>query len=385
MVATTNPRKLIDKLELAKKQLNNTKSREEQMAIYAYINLLDDSIKLVLHEELNNEKKDYTNDKRDKSFDKKFYAHETKIIQDFLLYRDFHRKFFESLQKKTEHELRKVDYIEYHHTTITEDEFYGIFFDFMNRIGLSKLFDKFVKNDRIYTTEGSIDNNTFAYTLFNAITKDSDMFVDGLEHDLFSMYNLAHEFGHIYDLNNFNEDIRNYNRYFYQSFNGEAISKTFERLFVDYLIEQNIFPDETKFMLYNMLYMNYDYALCAYIIPLLPDEKIINNLYTKLSPTKILKLVEHHFSRNDRVGDFVYNFSKLDIKETYTYAYGDVYSLFLKERIKEDNYSLDCLKEFFEFRSKAFKPEMLDKMNINPKEYVKLYKKDTDLLKKMSI
>ena len=252
----------------------------------------------------------------------------------------------------------------------------------MNQIGLSKLFDKFVKNARIYTTDGSIDKNTLAYTLFNAISKDSDMFVDGLGHNIFSMYNLAHEFGHIYDLNNFNENSEKYNRYFYQSFNGETISKTFERLFIDYLIDKKILIKDTAFYLYNMLYMNYDYALCAYIIPLLPDQKIINNSYTKLTPTKILKLVEHHFSRNDRVEDFVNNFSKLDIKETYTYAYGDIYSLFLKERIKEDNYSLDCLKEFFEFRSKAFEPEMLDKMNINPKEYVKLYKKDTEWLKK---
>ena len=58
MIATTNPRKLIDKLELAKKQLNNTKSREDQMAIYAYINLLDDSISLLNHEPPKDENRD---------------------------------------------------------------------------------------------------------------------------------------------------------------------------------------------------------------------------------------------------------------------------------------------------------------------------------------
>lgn len=383
MIKTENPKKLYEKLELAKRQLKNAKSREEIMAISNYIYLLNDSIGLVSPtiESITN-KIDYLDGKTNEKMDKKYFTHEGKMIRNYLSQKEFHENFFERLYKKTSHLISSVEDDEYSGiTTLTEEEYYNIFFEFMNKLGLAKYFDKYVKGKRIYKTKDSYEN-TLGFTLFNPLTKDSDIFIGDLEYDIFSMFTLAHEFGHIYDLNNFDEDIETYNEYFYQSFNGETISKTFERLFVDFLIENNILVDEAKDQMFDMINYNYEYILSSYILSLIPDILLIDNSYLELSPTRIYKLVERYFNKKRHVRKFINKCCDLELKETYTYSYGDVYSLFLKDRIKQDDYNLDSLKEFFEFRSKIFDPSMLDRLNINPKSYVKLYKKDIELLRK---
>lgn len=385
MIKTEDPKKLCEKLEIAKRQLKNAKSREEIMAISNYMYLLDDSIGLVSPSiESFTNKNEYLDTKTNGVMDKKYFTHEGKMMRNYLSQKEFHEKFFERLHKKTSHLIDSIDEDDYSGITpLTEEEYYNIFFEFMNKIGLAKYFDKYVRGRRIYKTKDSYEN-TLGYTLFNPITKDSDIFIGDLEYDIFSMFTLAHEFGHIYDLNNFNEDVEKYNEYFYQSFNGEAVSKTFERLFLDFLIENNILVSEAKDQMFDMINYNYEYILSSYIISLIPDILLIDNSYLKLSPTKIYKLVERYFTDKRNVRRFINKCCDLEVKETYMYAYGDVYSLFLKDRIKQDNYSLDSLGEFFEFRSEAFNPSMLDKLNIDPKKYVKLYKKDIDLLKKQS-
>lgn len=383
MIKTENPKKLYEKLELAKRQLKNAKSREEIMAISNYIYLLNDSIGLVSPtiESITN-KIDYLDGKTNEKMDKKYFTHEGKMIRNYLSQKEFHENFFERLYKKTSHLISSVEDDEYSGiTTLTEEEYYNIFFEFMNKLGLAKYFDKYVKGKRIYKTKDSYEN-TLGFTLFNPLTKDSAIFIGDLEYDIFSMFTLAHEFGHIYDLNNFDEDIKTYNEYFYQSFNGETISKTFERLFVDFLIENNILVDEAKDQMFDMINYNYEYILASYIISLIPDILLVDDSYLELSPTKLYKLVERYFSKKNHVRKFINKCSDFELKETYTYAYGDVYSLFLRDRIKQDNYSLDSLKEFFEFRSELFNPEMLEKLRIDSKGYVKLYKKDIELLKK---
>ena len=383
MIKTEDPKKLYEKLEIAKRQLKNAKSREEIMAISNYIYLLDDSIGLVSPDiETITNKIDYLDGKTNEKMDKKYFTHEGKMIRNYLSQKEFHEKFFERLYKKTSHLISSLEDDEYSGiTSLTEEEYYNIFFEFMNKIGLAKYFDKYVKGKRIYKTKDSYEN-TLGFTIFNPLTKDSDIFIGDLEYDIFSMFTLAHEFGHIYDLNNFDEDIETYNEYFYQSFNGETISKTFERLFVEFLIENNILVDEAKDQMFDMINYNYEYILSSYIISLIPDILLIDNSLRDISPTKIYKLVERYFNKKRHVRKFINKCCDLEVKETYTYSYGDVYSLFLKDRIKQDDYNLDSLKEFFEFRSKIFDPSMLDRLNINPKSYVKLYKKDIELLKK---
>jgi len=383
MIITDNPKNLKEKLELAKRQIKNAKTREEVLALSNYIYDLDESIAAIDPTYTPKDKLSFLNDKKNEVLDKKFGVHMDKLMRNFLENKEFHNNFFEIIYKKTDHDKKRIkeeDDIEI--TTLSEDDYYNIFYEFMSKMGLEKYFDRFIKNKRIYTTSKSFDETTLGSTAFNPITKDSDIFVDGLEYDIFSMFTLAHEFGHVYDLNRFDGNINDWNTYFYQSFNGEVVSKTFERLFVDFLIKNNIQVPEAKTLLCDMLDANYEFAKASYIISLIPDRYLLDDSYLELSPAQVYKLVGRYFSKNDKVRKFINKCSSLDIKDTFQYSYGDVISMILSNRIKNSDYNLDALGEFFEFRRKPFETEMLDRLRVTPDRYVKLYKKDTEWLKK---
>lgn len=384
MIETTSTKILYEKLSIASRQFKNAKSREERIALSNYIYCLLDSIKIVSNEEIDPILKDiYGNYKNITLFNKKIDGHLDKVLRNFVISKDFHKDFFEKMFRKTTKRIKFLEEDEYSGiTTLSEGDFYNIFFEFMSKLGLSKYFDKFVKDHRIYNTNVQFDINTFGYTLFNPISKDSDIFIEGLEYDIFSMYILAHEFGHVYDLNHFNNNIADYNKYVYESFNGEAISKTFERLFIDFLLDNNILVDEAKDQLFDMINYNYEYIVSSYIISLLPDILLIDGSYQDLSRTKIYKLVERNFKEKNSIRKFINKSCNFDVSETFTYSYGDIYSIFLKEMVKNNDYKLDVLEEIFEYRNSLFKEEMLNKFNITPDNYVKLYEKDIDILKK---
>ena len=270
-------------------------------------------------------------------------------------------------------------------TDLSEDDYYNILFEFMNKIGLAKYFDKYVRGKRIYSSKLELINGASGIGLYNPISKDSDIVIDRMEYDIFSMCSLAHEFGHIYDMNHFSESIECYNNHTFQTFNDEVVSKTFERLFLDYLIENNILSEEAKDILFDFYDCSYQFILTAYILTLIPDKYIIDSSYVNLSPTQIYKLVERYFSRNDPIKRNIHeNCKVIKIHETYKYAYGDIFSLIFKDRIKIDGYNLNQLDEFFKYRGEPFSPEILEKLNINKDAYEKKKKKDIELLKKKS-
>ena len=391
-IISDNPKNLLEKLELAKKQLENTKSREEKLAIWYYIYQLEKIIPCVDPEIVFEEITD-KDTKINNIVDKKCDVKAEKMIKNFIIYKDFHKYFLEGIQRKNAHELRSLNrYLENNDmntyssiTDLSEDDYYNILFEFMNKIGLAKYFDRYIKGKRIYSSEKALVNGASAVLLYNPITKDSDIVVDRMEYDIFTMCSLTHEFGHIYDMNHFSRGIECYNNHTFQTFNDEAVSKTFERLFLDYLIENNVLKEEARDILFDIYDGNYQFILTSYIISLIPDKYIIDGSYTNLSPTKIYKLVERHFSRNDPIKRNINTYGKnINIHEIYKYAYGDILSLVFKGRIKEDNYNLDSLDEFFEYRGEPFSPEILKKLGVNKKAYVKLYKKDIELLKKQS-
>ena len=391
-IISNNPNNLLEKLDIAKKQFENVKSREEKLAIWWYIYQLEMTIPSVFPKIAFEEITDKDN-KINSIIDKKACVKEKKMMENFLQYKDFHKVFLEGIQRNDAHQLRSLNrYLKEHNmntyasiTDLSEDEYYNILFEFMNKIGLAKYFDKYVRGKRIYSSKKPLVTGATALGLYNPITKDSDIVVDRMEFDIFTMNSLTHEFGHIYDMNHFSEDIECYNNHTFQTLNDEAVSKTFERLFLDYLIENNILREEAKDILFDFYDCSYQFILTAYIISLIPDKYIKDESYKNLSPTIIYKLVEKYFSRNDSIKRNINTYCKdINIHEIYKYAYGDILSLIFKERIKEDNYSLDSLDNFFEYRGESFSPELLKKLDINKKTYVKLYKKDIELLKKQS-
>ena len=386
MIATDSTKKLYEKLDIAKRQLKNAKSREEILAISKYICQIYGGIEDITKKKRKYSCKElYGSGKNKEVINSKLYEYNDKMRKNYLANKSFHNAFFESTYKRVSHEYSKVEEGCYaKETELSEDDFYNIFFEFMNSIGFSKCFDKFVKDDRIYNTQYNKETPTFAYSIYNPLTKDSDIFIEDVEYTLTRMFFIAHEFGHIYDLNNFNDGVESYNQYFYQSFNGETIPKLFERLFVDFLIEKEILLLEAKDLLFILATINFDYIAEAYITSLLPNISIYDGSYLQLKPKEVYNLVEKYFSRKDNIKKVIDTVNTFEIQETNSYAYGDIYSMYLKELVKENNGNLDCLKEFFKYRKDMFNTDIIKKYNISPQGYVKLYKKDIELLKKPS-
>lgn len=383
MIATDNPRKLLEKLEVAKKQLNNAKTREERMAISNYVYLLDDSIANVTLDYEPSEKTAFLPDEYNEELNRKYDDHNDRMLRNFIENKEFHRAFLEKIYKRVIRERAKMKKDVYTGVTeLTEDEFYNIFYDFMNKIGLAKCFEKFVKNKRIYTMARGISNQVLGYTLYNPITKDTDIFMNDLSYNVFSMTTLAHEFGHVYDFNKFNGNISDWNAYFYQSFYMEIIPRVFERLFIEYLVENKFYVPEAKISLYDMHKWNYEFILTSYLDTLIPDEYISDGSYQLLSSNRIYRLVEGNFKRKNEIREFIDECTSIEIRDNFQYAYADIVAMRLKEKIKKNDFDLGVLDEFVKTRGASFDPQIISKLKITPNQYVKLYKKDVELLRK---
>ena len=342
MIEVTNPKNLYKKVELAKKQLKNAKTKEEVVALTTYIEQLYASIGFVSVGDIASlDMKVFANKHHIKANNKKYIISKDKLIKNYLLQQDFHRYFFERVFQGINREMRSLGGDEYSPITeLSKDDYYTIFFEFMSSLGLSSLFDKYIKNQRIYSGVDD-DVNTLGFTIINPLTKEADVFVGDMQYDIYSMYVLAHEFGHVYDLCRLDGGAKGYNKYRIESFYQEITSKTFERLFIDFLLERNILNDETLDLMFDMNNWNYLYIFAAYIISLLPEEYIVNEEYIDMKRTQIYKMIKDRFNKKSNVKKVLNRMSDFqELQEDYSYAYGDVISMFFKERIKESDYSL---------------------------------------------
>lgn len=385
-IGCTDAENLYKKLELAKRQLKNAKNKDEVGAIITYIQQLYAAIGFVCLKDLCRlDGKRVSSKKHIKMNNKKYISLKEKCIDNYIEQQDFHRDFYKKIFTPVNREMQHLadnDYSDI--TNLSEDDFYSIFFDFMSSIGLSSLFDKFVKNRRIYSGADD-DIQTLGFTISNPYTKEADVFLYDMEYDLYSLHTLAHEFGHVYDSNRLSGTAKEFNNYRVTSFYQETISKTFERLFRDFLLKKNILRDETIDLSFDAANQDYLYILSAYLISLLPSNHIEYENYLDLSKTKLYKLTKDAFPKKSNVRKTINRMGELEeLQECYSYAYGNIFSLIFSEMIKDNDGKLDVLDEFLPYRAQLFDPMVLDKFDITPKRYVKLYKKDIEILKKDS-
>ncbi len=252
----------------------------------------------------------------------------------------------------------------------------------MQSLGLEKLFLNLVNNGQIYGVGDSLEENSAGYTIFNPFTHESFVFINFFDYSVDSMFTLAHEIGHVYDFDNFSENIKKNNIYQYQSLYKEVISRLFERLFVDYMLRNDIKSKAVIDILFDMESNNYDFLSSSYVFSLLDSEYIRYDRYKTLSSDELASLIKKGFKGYKKARNFLEEGMALDLDEDLTYFYGDIISMFLFERIKEDNYSLDSLKLFFEKCHGLFDVDSFMSVAGSSDKYLELYKKETKILVK---
>ena len=380
----TDTKKLYEEVTRGYNQLKSAKNSEERMALANYIGNLYRDISAVEDSCVHiKEKTIFGSRKNHQKFFKKLDLYEVKMLENFVLQKDFHADYFRTVLQGVEENFELIPDAERDkNTLLSREEYYAIFSEFMKSIKQSDLFDKFYKEGKIYSTVSDDNEKALGNTEYNPISGETNIFISDFNYDIHSMFTLAHEFGHAYDLSKFNESVENYNRYFYQSFYGEVFSKLFERLFVEYLIKNNILKNEAKDKLFEMELINYGYLLGSYILSLLDDKYLLANSYPYFSSEKIFELVKDSFIDEDYIKNFIDGSPYFDVLEDCRYAYGDILSMFLKIQIDNYGFDNDLIDEIFKFRSELFDSSMIDKYNLNPNRYNRLHRKEIKLSKK---
>ena len=171
-------------------------------------------------------------------------------------------------------------------------------------------------------------------TLYNPVTGESDILLNGFNYNVDSMFTLAHEMGHVYDgFRIFDDkDSERFLHYNFRSTYLEVISRLFERLFLDYLIKNNICREAALDKMVDMEINNHDYLVSAYTMSLLDDELLKYDRYHSLKPREIVSYVKDYFNDLETIKRlFPDKYIRLD--EEVNYTYGDIMSMFLKDGV----------------------------------------------------
>ena len=384
-MVTKDVKRIEEKFKDSKALLSNDLTEEEIIALRNYLANLDDSI-LTLKKGLLRirKRKIFDNTNNYKRFISKISKYERKMLKKLVEDKEFHADYIgDILFKSSETLIRTYDDIpDYQGTRFRKNDFYCIFFDFMKTLKLETLFEQFIKDNKIYNLNARKSKNSFGSVAYNPLKNDVDIFVSNFEYNLSTMLTLAHEFGHVYDLINFDEGVSNYNKYFYQSFNGEVVSKLFERLFMNYMLEEGSLKEEVRDKLFEVEVINHDFLLGAYLLSILPDKYLINGSYASLSKKELIKIVNNEIEITDGIIEYVKNSVDFDVSDDFSYAYGDIFSMFLKERVLEEGFSKEIFNDFFDIRSKMFSRDYLEEHDMSKEKYLSLYKKEIRGLKK---
>lgn len=307
---------------------------------------------------------------------------------NFIKFKMFHRDYFHQLLLESEKLFveminENIDY-RVEDNMLSEDDFLTIFHDFLQSIGLESFFDEIIKNGKLFSMNKDRDFEQYrGLTLYNPRTGESNILINGFEYSLDSMYTLAHEMGHVYDGFRIydDKDSERYLHYNYRSVYLEVIPRLFERLFLDYLIKNNICRDAALDKLVDMEINNHDYLVSAYAMSLFDDKLLKDDRYHSLKPAEVVNIVKEYFSDLESIKELFSNkYIRLD--EEINYTYGDIMSMFLKEGVQEEGFSNPLFKEFLRVRLEDFNPEFIERHELSSERYREKYIREIKVLRK---
>lgn len=197
------------------------------------------------------------------------------------------------------------------------------------------------------------------------------------------MFTLTHETGHIYDFECLLSEGKNSEmvNYVYLSLFGEVMSKLFERLFLEYLITNNIYRNIAIDKLIDMEIFNHSRLINGLILSLIRSEDLYLDGYESLSNTEIINKVRDYFVDDDFLIDHL-SLYDLNLSEDVSYAYGDIISMKLKEVFKNSGFNSSEFKYFMKHRTKIFNPFYIRELSISADDYYDSYVDELNLIKK---
>lgn len=372
---------LVERLANATIQLKNAKSADERLALGNYIYALYEILEAIIYIPLDYTEKDiFGSHKNCQKFIKKTDIYHDRIINNFFENKDYNRKLFGNIINELSYIVEGFMDNQYScmYNSITKGEFFDVFESFLKSLDLDKDYNKFIKDVGVYAYDSG-NMSAAGFLLFNPLDKASDVFICDADYDARTLTYLAHEFGHVYDFSKFEGKPIDYNNYLHRSLFTEVSSVLFERLMIEYLINNDVLVKDTKDILVDRKITYYLTLIASYIDSLLDYEILRNGKQNKYSSEYIYSLISKHVDRDIR--DIIDGID-LDVKRNCIYTYGDIISMIIKEKVDKFGFDKDMLLELFEHRDEIFSPEFLDKHEATPENYIKGYQKELKLLQK---
>ncbi len=380
-------KEILEELDFCLKCLNEEKERDVRFALYNYIqNLLR-----VLREIGSNytmRKSDIFKDlKMYQKFQKQEKLYKKMFNDNFCFYKDFFADYLNDILVRTEPLFYKyIEDNEYslENDELSEKEFLDIFFGFCNKLGIGYLFDNVVDGKILSFDRKITDGNYLGLMIHNPLNGKSHILVDDFSYNIDSMFTLAHEMGHVYDVSFFDSklNISKYNDYMYKSLNVEVLSKLFEKLLLDYLIDNNIKKNVVIDKLIDSFIVEHDYIYSLYVLSLLDDRYIDSDRYLDISKDRLFDLVSKYFEDKKEIYDTIKNNDFLLIDDA-VYAYGEIISLFLEDDVRDCSLSNSFLfNKFMDERFLEFSYNFMESNGFSPSKYQELYEKRLKLIKK---
>lgn len=307
-----------------------------------------------------------------------------KLDDEFIKFKSYHQDHFDTMLAINDGELEGLEDIVFSdgYKTMSKEEFYEYFYEFLKEYKLESFFDKFITGRKIFNRPLNEDEKYAGTVLHDPRKKRSSIVLCDFEYTVPYLLTLGHEFGHTFDLSKLSKkDIDRYMRYSYSSVYGETMSIVFEKLFYDFLFRKKYRLDDLKEIYTEFSFEGKNYVLDGYILSLLDDQSIRNLQFDAVSDEEILKQISPYFTRIDELEDHIDGRS-LSTWKTPLYGYGDYFSTILKDSIQHDGFDSRLMRRFMDIRTGGFDPEEIEYGDFGMENYKKIYKKDISRLKK---
>ena len=298
-----------------------------------------------------------------------------KSINNFIEHKDFHRSFsgkvIDVYDKDFNYYVNKSLYLR-------EEQLCEIICDFLNdEFNQADKFIDLVNRGHVYKSNIVEDVPdtlpTAGYTMFNYFTKQSFIVVseDKGIRDLEMLRVLAHEFGHVID--NLNKDsftsgeMASYN---FLSGYSEVWALMYEKLFLDYMIRNNIFKGNASYV-NKLRYLDiYDNFNSLEYLSSLEDHLLVNERY-KRDENIVEQISFYDLSISKAVID--------DFSDVNLYSYGGLLAYYFAYLKRNDISEFNRQFEIFKIkRAGMFNPKIFEDLGTTPDEVLKIYEKGLD-------
>ena len=291
-----------------------------------------------------------------------------KLIDNFISEKEEHHEIANSLIKTYDKEFcfykKKPLYL-------SENQMYEIIYNFLNdEFNQASEFSELVNNGYIYKADND-DNDCAGYTIYNCISKNSFIIILDNKYitDIDMMRVLVHEFGHVINNNEKNNSSRK------QELSGglvssyiEVYSLLYEKLFLDYLIKNKIFPNNSIKSLKDYYFEGYSYINSLEYLSSLKDSLLKKENYLKKAYIKEQLLVDENGK------SYIPAFATSNIGNALSYSYGILMANYLAELKHKDEDTFN--KNFDNFKLKrynSFDFNIFNDIGTNKEDIIKTY------------